>query len=163
MLLTQIFLPQIHAPLTPNVQEREFLRLMLEHPQQKRERSSIVYSLELSAVARRHSCDMGHRRYFDHINPEGIGPNRRVILAGIDLPSFYSPDIRANNIESLAGGYQTADETLRGLLESPDHERHILGLTPFYERQIVVGIGYCEVANTKHIHYWTILSYELEN
>src|SRR5688572_24058278 len=37
---------------------------------------------KLSMIARRHSEDMARRGFFDHVNPDGLGPNDRAQAAG---------------------------------------------------------------------------------
>lgn len=122
------------------------------------QRSAVKLSTPLNQIARSHACDMAVFDFFNHINFDGLGPNKRVLNAGIELPSFYGQANESNNIESLAGGYSTSQEAITGLLNSPSHRKHLLGLESPFKEQEQVGIGYCFNPNSRYKYYWVFLS-----
>jgi uncharacterized protein YkwD len=122
------------------------------------QRPSLTYNAVLARVARQKAFDMGRRGYDSHVNPDGEGPNYLVTRAGYVLPDFYGKQRSANNIESIASGYETAEAVWRGWMKSTGHRTHILGLDKFYAEQIEYGIGHAYVPNSPHLHYWVVLT-----
>jgi len=113
----------------------------------------------LAQVARDRARDMATRDYFDHVNPDGLGPNALVEQAGYVLPAYYSDDPAANNIESIAAGHKDGREAWRGWMDSPGHRQHLLAEEPFYAEQVEYGIGHVFVAKgNKYGHYWVVLT-----
>lgn len=112
----------------------------------------------LAQVARERALDLGNRNYFSHVNPEGNGPNFLVRQAGYQLPSWWSTDPAHNYIESIAGGYPTAESAWNAWLKSSGHRRHVLAENDFWAEQTNFGIGYAFVSNSKYCHYWVFLS-----
>ena len=101
---------------------------------------------------------MARRRYFGHTNPDGFGPNYLVRQAGYVLPSYYGAEPDANNIESIAGGYPTAEATWQGWMSSSGHRDHLLGLTSFWAEQIEYGVGYAYDPTSPYRHYWVVIT-----
>ena len=85
--------------------------------------------LLLTEVARGHSEDMSERGFFDHVNPDGLDVEGRLIEAG------YGGDYPWG--ENIAAGYTSAREVVDGWMASEGHCRNIMlgGYT-------VIGIGY---------------------
>ena len=137
-------------------QRRELFNLLISDPDQKR--ASPTCNATLARVAQARAEDMAQRGYFAHTNPDGIGPNHLVEAAGYVLPTFYSHDLNGNNIESIAGGTQTASATWRAWKSSSGHRPHVLGEDPFYAEQVDIGIGYVYIANSTYKHYWVIIT-----
>lgn len=81
----------------------------------------------LDAAARGLARDMVVRRFFDHTDPDGAGPQERVdaIEAGWGVG------------ENIAMGYRSVRAACRGWMASPGHRKNIL--EPSYE---AVGAGY---------------------
>ncbi len=160
-LSTTLFLPVVvrEEPISgcaPNPQEVQIAQLMINHPEQQR--PSLTCHPILAQVARERAQDMADRHYFSHVNPDGYGPNYLVEQAGYDLPSYYSSAPDANNIESIAGGYPTADAAWQGWMNSPAHRTHLLGLDPFWAEQIDYGIGYVYEPDSDYGHYWVVIT-----
>ncbi|MCA9748632.1 MAG: hypothetical protein KC414_05965 [Romboutsia sp.] len=128
------------------------ISLLRSNEEQKRE--VMIYDETLSQVGENHACDMRDRNYFSHVSPEGIGPNLRVRNAGIILPTWYSFDSDANQIESI-GIANTVDEMYEIWINSSAHKDHVLGLHPFFATQTIVGYGVCG-------RYHVFLSYQKE-
>ena len=86
----------------------------------------LTVDVRIIPVARAHSKDMFMRRYFSHVNPEGLDAGNRMENASIHFTVAgenlaYAPDL------------QTAHE---GLMNSPGHRRNILD--PSFHH---IGIG----------------------
>ncbi len=91
----------------------------------------------LTGSAQLHSQDMNNRRFFDHINPDGLSPLDRMRASG------FSPTSWA---ESIAAGYATPDAALKGLIQDsgvPDlgHRRQLLAIDPAYQGLNQTGVG----------------------
>ena len=69
----------------------------------------------LASVARAHSEDMRDRRFFDHVNLDGLDPFDRAERAGLTA--------RAENI---ARGQQDAAGVMESWMTSPGHRANIL-------------------------------------
>ena len=99
-----------------------------------------------------------HEGWSGHVDPQGRGPNDMVRAYDYLLPDWYG-DGASNNIESLShNGDGRPDAMWQGLLDSPGHRIHVLGLDEFYAAQTHVGVGYCHLAASPKRHYWCILS-----
>ena len=147
--------PNILA-VSPNTQEEAIASLMANDWRQKRE--TVIVDPILSEVARARARDMADRNYFSHVNPDGVGPNYLVERAGYDLPDWWGGSITANNIESIAAGYTTAQEVWNAWLGSPTHRTHLLGENAFYAEQTAAGFGYAYNANSYYKNYWVVLT-----
>ncbi|MGY1988303.1 CAP domain-containing protein [Blastococcus sp. SYSU DS0669] len=92
----------------------------------------------LASVARAHSADMRDRGFFDHVNPDGVGPFDRADRAGVSA--------RAENI---ARGQSGPAAVMTSWMNSPGHRANILncGLTR-------LGVG---VATGSGGPWWTQL------
>lgn len=139
-----------------NEQEEAIATMMLTHPDQQRDKSAC--DPILAQVARAHARDMALRDYFSHVNPDGIGPNLLVRQAGYPLPNWYGNDQGSNNIESISGGQNSAEEAWQAWLNSSSHRIHILGSEDFYAQQDAYGVGYYFNADSTYGHYWVFIS-----
>ncbi len=153
-----VFLPVVMtAPICElSATEAQVEALFLSDPNQTRVEIGCNYVL--SSVARGRAEDMARREYFDHVNPDGIGPNQLVQSAGFDLPDWYDMSDQGNNIESIAAGQNSPQAVWRSWMDSPSHRRHLLGEVEFYRNQTVVGIGHHYDPNSKYGHYWVIIT-----
>jgi uncharacterized protein YkwD len=77
----------------------------------------VRFSRLLANVAYDHAADMATHNYFEHVDPAGHTPADRVRAAG------YREKLVGENI---AYGPQTADEVVRGWLDSPGHCENIM-------------------------------------
>jgi uncharacterized protein YkwD len=92
-------------------------------------------SAVLARSARRHSVDMGVRRFFAHDSPDGTQPVERVAAAGYPRAGVVVG-------ENLAWGEETAGtpaEIVRGWMKSPGHRANILR-AEFEE--VGIGLGF---------------------
>jgi uncharacterized protein YkwD len=147
---------QFAAKYAPNAQEERVAQLLRAASGQRR--ASLTPNPVLARVARERAGDMAGRRYFDHVTPDGLGPNAIVRAAGYPLPAFYGQDPTSNNIESIGAGYRTPEAVVEGWLASESHRAHVLGLDPLFAEQIEYGIGYVADPTTAYGHYWVLIT-----
>ena len=89
---------------------------------------SLEMQENLRCAARLHSVDMVERNFFDHTNPDGLGPGERMSDAGYPWMSFG---------ENIGWGYQTAEQMMVGWLESYGHCTNLM--QGFHTE---IGVGY---------------------
>lgn len=82
----------------------------------------------LRCASRVHSMDMHDRGFFDHTNPDGLGPVDRFELAGWSGGGWG---------ENIIAGYGSAEAAFDGWMASDGHCANIMN--PGFNR---VGIGY---------------------
>lgn len=87
----------------------------------------VLLDTRLGAASRAHSVDMAARSYFDHVSPEGTGPEERAAAAG------YPGSVGENIAYSSQGTIRVLFEAWR---DSPGHQQNMLD--PGYR---AVGIG----------------------
>jgi uncharacterized protein YkwD len=85
----------------------------------------------LASVAYGHAADMAAHDYFEHEDREGHTPADRVRAAG------YREKLVGEN---MAYGPQTADEVVKGWMESPGHCQNIMD-TRFAEMGVAFALG----------------------
>lgn len=157
-----IFMPTIYGnsvfPCNMEYNEYELFKLIKNHPEQKRK--TLTCNEILCQVARNKAIDMVENGYVGHVDPDGYGMNFYVRQAGYELPGMYEKHDTANNIESLGVSYYTPESVFLGLMNSPMHKQHIMGLISFFEDQINIGIGCYRNRNVPHRHKiaWVILT-----
>ncbi|MFF3203724.1 sigma-70 family RNA polymerase sigma factor [Streptomyces sp. NPDC002962] len=71
----------------------------------------------LRAAAQGHSDDMAARDFFDHTNPDGADPGRRITAAGYRWSTYG---------ENIAKGQQTASSVMTSWMNSEGHRANIL-------------------------------------
>src|SRR6185369_16155823 len=76
--------------LTFTPEEQKIANALVNSSGQRRDRSQMHPDDRLTQVARARAMDMAKRNYFDHVNPDGNGPNYLVRQTGYQLPSFWS-------------------------------------------------------------------------
>jgi len=124
---------------------------------------ALAVSKELTASSRFRADDMLKRNYFDHVDPDGLGPNSRALEFGYALGRNYKRDKIINNIESICAGYDKAGDILKSLIvdegiENLGHRKQLLGMQPFHAlaREIGVGILPRGTLTAKYEAYCTI-------
>lgn len=83
---------------------------------------------QLNQAALRHSEDMDARDFFDHTNPDGADPGRRVTATGYKWSTYG---------ENIAQGQQTPEAVMDSWMNSPGHRANILNCS---FKDIGVGI-----------------------
>ena len=142
--------------ITPNAVEIQIASLAINHPDQAR--PTMVYDPLLNLVARTKALDLARRGYFAHVDPDGYGPNKAVQLTGYGLPDWWGDALDSNYIESLGGGYNSAQAAFEGWMSSPGHRRHLLAESEFYAGQTRYGVGYAELPGSPYRRYYVFLS-----
>ncbi|RCW42808.1 uncharacterized protein YkwD [Halopolyspora algeriensis] len=95
----------------------------------------------LSRSARAHSRDMARHDFLAHRSSAGLGHIERAKDAGY----------RSNYVgENVAVGNNTAEETFRQWMTSPEHRANIMDCS-FTE----LGVGYVRDSSGEWEHYWT--------
>lgn len=153
-----LYLPVMATPntCTLSAEEEAIANFAINHPSQGR--SIMTCDPTLSQVARERAEDMAMRSYFDHTNPDGFGPNYLVKQAGYDLPNWYSNELDANNIESIAAGYSSASSAWAGWMDSSGHRAHLLAESSFWQSQTNYGVGYYYDPSSPYRYYWVFIS-----
>lgn len=145
--------PTTPAPTTPEVQpapttpaettqdasvsaiEKEVLDLT-NAERQKAGLAPLQTDSKLMNSARQKSTDMATNKYFSHTSPTYGSPFDQMKANGVSYKSAA---------ENIAMGQRTAQEVVKGWMDSPGHRQNIL--TPGYTH---IGIGY-----DANGHYWT--------
>ncbi|MEU1189103.1 sigma-70 family RNA polymerase sigma factor [Streptomyces sp. NPDC005859] len=83
---------------------------------------------QLRDAAQGHSDDMAARDFFDHTNPDGADPGRRITAAGYRWSTYG---------ENIAKGQQTASSVMTSWMNSDGHRANILNCS---FKNIGVGI-----------------------
>lgn len=97
----------------------------------------------LDEVAAFHSTDMARRAYFDHLDPEGNGPQERMQRVIPELIGGFGENlsmITAEPEENLAR------DVVDGWMHSPGHRNNLLTPTHTY-----MGIGLCQVSHLVYV------------
>jgi uncharacterized protein YkwD len=99
----------------------------------------LALALDCRQVAFEHSKDMVERRFFDHINPDGLGPQDRASRAGLHWSvgenlSMFSCSAGARFVKSSSR--EASLEFLDGWMKSAGHRANILN--PVYTH---LGVG----------------------
>ena len=112
----------------------------------------------LTKVARQRAADMAARGYFDHVDPQGYGPNWKVAHAGYALPAGWTNPVSLNYIESIAAGESTAGATWNDWMNSTPHKDHLLALESAFAQETSYGVGYANVPGSKYTYYWVVIT-----
>lgn len=102
---------------------------------------ALTLDARLHCAARRHSWDMGERNFYGHVNPEGEGPDARIMQAGYTGWAAVG--------ENIAAGSADPTEIFNGWMASDAHCANIMNLQ--YKH---FGIGFYEGPGD-YVHYWT--------
>ena len=94
------------------------------------------------------------RRYFGHVDPDGVGPDRHAQESGYALAGGISRQKSANTIESISLQAFKADGFLAQLVTDPNspskgHRMHLLGVGGFYAQARDIGVGLTRSGNVK--------------
>jgi uncharacterized protein YkwD len=93
----------------------------------------LTENAELQLAAERHSLDMATRKFFEHVDPDGVSAEARIVHSG--YPPIYIG-------ENLAWGEEqesTPAAIMQALMRSPGHRENLL--RPEY-REIGIGLAY---------------------
>ncbi|MEV6192952.1 sigma-70 family RNA polymerase sigma factor [Streptomyces sp. NPDC051920] len=72
---------------------------------------------QLEDAAQAHSDDMAARNFFEHTNPDGVDPGKRITAAGYRWSTYG---------ENIAKGQETPESVMESWMNSPGHRANIL-------------------------------------
>ena len=110
----------------------EIERLILELVNENRRKAGdsalkdLSWDETLHSTARNHSDDMLSRRFFDHVNPDGLAATDRIALAHRQLVGLTGENIWSQSGYNRAEARKTAELIVREWMESPGHRENIL-------------------------------------
>jgi uncharacterized protein YkwD len=109
----------------------EIERLILELVNENRRKAGaalkdLTWDDTLQHIAREHSDDMLVRRFFDHVNPDGLAPADRIALAHRQLVGLTGENIFKQSDYPATEARKTAELIVRELMASPGHRENIL-------------------------------------
>jgi len=93
----------------------------------------LTENLMLQRAAELHSLDMAKRQYFEHDDPDGVGPDARIMRQG------YPPILVGENLAWAETVKSTPAHIVSLWMKSPGHRANIL--EPQY-REIGIGMAY---------------------
>lgn len=143
-----VFLPIVMGSPDPVA---EFSRLLVADPRQQRKSLERCPALQQAAGRRAWGLALGGDPW-DHVDKNGVWPNKRARLAGCQLPSDYSDD--CNYVESLVAGTADPYVAFGALALSPHHKVHLFGENAFFQQQRHFGVAMC--AGGELGWYWSI-------
>jgi Uncharacterized protein with SCP/PR1 domains len=113
-------------------------------------RTQLLWNQTLAEVAEARAMDMARRDYFDHTDPDGLGPNYHINRAGYRLNPNWLKRSTANNFESIAANYPSATAGIKAMIigkNSPGfhHRKHLLGMDKWNASLQDIGIGFVRV------------------
>lgn len=129
--------------------------LIRGNPGQRRD--TLIWDARLHSAAQKRARDMGERKYFNHVDPDGCGPNFYVLQTGYRLPIEWTAFKSANQVESILAGTANPDKAFDLWLNSGKHRQQVLGLNPFFELQTRFGIAHVNVPGSPHKDYWVYI------
>ncbi|WP_085473411.1 CAP domain-containing protein [Sphingobacterium psychroaquaticum] len=105
---------------------------------------------QLAETAEFRAYDMANRGYFDHVTPEGIGPNYYINKYGYTLNGDWLKKISTNNFESIAANHASAVDGIKAFIigkGSPGfmHRKHVLGMDKWNGSLYDIGIGFVQL------------------
>lgn len=115
------------------------------------EPTPLRWNSKLAKVAEERALDMATRDYFDHVDPDGLGPNYHINAGGYSLNGDWIKDPKTNNFESIGANHDSAIDGIQAFIigqGSPGymHRRHILGMDSWNASLEDIGIGFVRVS-----------------
>jgi uncharacterized protein YkwD len=83
--------------------------------------AALAASGALEQAAQRQSTDMGERKFFAHVNPDGAAPRDRILAAG-----YPADRATGENLYAGAEADATPAAAVNGWMNSPGHRENIL-------------------------------------
>lgn len=123
---------------------------------------ALIWDEKLAELAQRKAEDMAAKNYMEHLDKKGRGMNYYLWQANYPLPDFYSKDIRANNVESIAANTEGPTDFVKQLIidagvPNLGHRKHLLGFHDGDTPATHVGIGIAYNPNSRYKYYCSIL------
>ncbi|WP_188507723.1 CAP domain-containing protein [Parapedobacter pyrenivorans] len=109
--------------------------------------TALRWNAKLASVAEAKAMDMARRNYFDHTDPDGLGPNYHISRAGYTLNPDWLKRKNANNFESIGANHSSAVNGIKAMIigrNSPGfgHRKHLLGMDEWNASLQDIGIGF---------------------
>lgn len=113
-------------------------------------RRALRWNDTLARIAEARALDMAKRDYFDHTDPDGLGPNYHINRAGYSLNPDWLKHKNANNFESIGANHPTAAAGIEAMIRGSaatryGHRRHLLGQDEWNASLQDIGIGFVRV------------------
>ncbi len=135
-----------------NKQARLLAQLIIQDKQQKR--TNLRCNKLLTDIAVAKASKMLEFGLVAH--NLGGSPNDRLREAGYQLPNYYGSEFNSNQVEAIAGGYESAEEVWRGFKSSTPHRTHLLAEHEFYQEQDEIGVALIKEWHSPHVEYWVV-------
>ncbi len=97
---------------------------LINHARQAAGLAGLVENADLDTAAVGHSGDMVAENYFDHVGPDGLGPEQRVLASGFAIRAADGQI--AENIASGTSTEATPAATVASWMASAGHRQNIL-------------------------------------
>ncbi len=105
------------------MRERAAIRCLINLARARAGDGRVRASLGLHRVAEAHALDMGHRRFFAHVTPDGADPQQRIAATGyVAQPLGFTGENIAWGEDELGSPAAIVD----GWMHSPHHRENIL-------------------------------------
>jgi len=138
-------------------QARELARLIMHSDRQRHPR--LRCHAVLAQLAQQKAMALAQANHISHtVNHEF--PNQQLLRAGLKLPVTYP--VIGNQVESILGGGKTPLHAFKLFMGSPLHKAHLMGETPFLQKQDWLGVGYYHDPAGRHEDYWVVYLTELK-
>ncbi|MEZ6186348.1 MAG: CAP domain-containing protein [Planctomycetota bacterium] len=98
----------------------------------------VSLNVQLTQAAAAHSQDMSTRGFFDHLNPDGVNANGRVLDSGYPLHADFGTSRTINATENIAAGTGTVLDTPEEIHAALVIDRGVAGLV---HRRAILGDG----------------------
>jgi hypothetical protein len=96
----------------------------------------------LHQAASAHTADMAARQFYGHVNPDGVGPNGRILATQYDLNTWFGTNPAINLTENLGmgsgAGAGNTMQTPQGVHDTFMIDANVVGTK---HRQLILGVG----------------------
>ncbi|MFG2818580.1 sigma-70 family RNA polymerase sigma factor [Kitasatospora sp. NPDC048365] len=119
------------APRTPTASAQQQVLDLVNSERARNGCGPMRMNAQLQQAAQRHSDDMAARDFFDHTNPDGVGPQQRIDATGYRWSRWG---------ENIARGQQGASSVMTSWMNSQGHRANILNCS-FTEMGVGIHTG----------------------
>ncbi|WP_341501821.1 CAP domain-containing protein [Gallaecimonas sp. GXIMD4217] len=151
-LLTAALATVNGSPCELNPQEQQLAKILTGSAEQRR--PQLTCNPLLAKAARERARMLAEAGEVSHRLPDGRGPNQYLRELGYPLWSLFSG---FNQVEAVAGGYDTAADAFEHFTFSGSHRPLVLGEDPYFLQQDEFGVGYHYRWQSPHVHYWVLI------
>ena len=129
----------VAAPAPPLADFERAVEDAVNEARRERRLPPLTHDPTLSEIARRHSCDMAERGFFEHTAPDGASMAERLKQGGIRYLAA------AENLARIEGR-DPMDRAVSGWLKSSGHRENMLS-----PRFTTTGVGACRKGRAIYI------------